>query len=341
MELTLPKRYHFSSDYSFFLHDLLAKLIHESEKENLFNVDINFKNADDAMKFKRQALEGEELWEWLYKCGYADVIKELSRKQVFVAVLADLCIFLYESLTCSEQGKLVVAYTLLRKPLKENLFILEWLLADPDDFSEKFHNHKIDELSISQISSDRKFEIISKALEKCEHKNWIDAGFIYELRYAKKSFVSYEAVWNQAVHLVTTNKNYKTTPENFNFVFSYNKKTMDELWRHYFRGLPVLLNHTVEVTFSLIKSITEVDFFTDSIVEAKRMVGFVLWSREFFQKYDKPDIIIEAKNILKTLKLECPLCNTKLSINKKNLYNFFYDSALVCKVCKTEIQFDL
>lgn len=341
MKKLIPKKYEFSYDYSFYLHDLLVQLIKESEAERIFDVEFTFKNSDEAQSFNKQSLEGEELWQWLYKNNYYQVIQELSRKQVFVAVLTDFCQFLYESLKCSNKGRLAIAYSLLRKPLKENLFILEWLLANPEDFSKKFHDHNLNDLDISKIPSQQKVKIISSSLDKSINKNWVDAQFIYDLRYSKNSFFGYEAVWNKAVHLVTTFKDYKTEPENLNFVFSNDKVIMDDLWRHYFRALPLLLNHTIEVTFSFIKNIIDLDIVSDYIFEAKRRIGMVLWSKEFFKEDDNSELFNSAKEILKSLELQCPLCKKRISIDKKNLYNFYYSSGIICKGCKTYVQLNL
>ena len=38
------------------------------------------------------------------------------------------------------EGELTVAYALLRKPLKDNLFYLEWMLADLPDFLGVFRS---------------------------------------------------------------------------------------------------------------------------------------------------------------------------------------------------------
>jgi hypothetical protein len=338
MKNIFPKKYQFSHDYIFFLHDLLARVIAEGEENDIFTVDIKFKTKKEANTFHELNLSSEEYWEWLETHGYGWINKELARKQVFVSVLSDLCHFLYESIKCAKKGKLSVAFALLRKPLKENTLILEWLLYNPGEFGDKFHNYKLEELSTSKISKKQKIEILEGAISKCKNPKWIDPNFIYELRYDKKSFISYESAWNKATHLITTFKSFKTEPENINFVFSYTPETMEELWRHYYRSLPILLNHLVEVAFAFVRNIYELSVITDNVLEIRRFIGFTLWAKEFFQESDNSFLLDYARDVLKAFDLKCSLCKEKISLNKKNLYQFYYSSGLVCKHCKTYIE---
>ena len=126
MKNVLPSEFKIGHEFAFFLHDLLAQIVVEGEKANIFQVPVTFRSQADAEAIRD--LSGEELWSWLQANRYEWVNLELSYKQLIVALLADFCQFVYEALRCSEKGKLAVTYTLLRKPFKDNLFYLEWLL---------------------------------------------------------------------------------------------------------------------------------------------------------------------------------------------------------------------
>jgi len=75
--------------------------------------------------------------------------------------LADLYQFVTEALICSEKGWLTASYALLRKPFRDNLFYLEWLLAEPDVFTNAFYKQDPEEFSVDKMMRESKvLEII-------------------------------------------------------------------------------------------------------------------------------------------------------------------------------------
>lgn len=178
----LPKEFEFSHDFAFFLHDILARMVVQGEKENVFNVKFEFSSKRDANKFEKLNMSGESLWNWLDDNDYGWVTEQLAAKQCLVALLSDFCQYMYESLICSKKGKLSVAYSLLRKPLKDNLFYLEWLFADPTEFRNSFNLSNPDDFSLGSISKEKKLDIIANAIESSKHKKWLSPEFIYDLR---------------------------------------------------------------------------------------------------------------------------------------------------------------
>lgn len=115
----------------------MALIIKEGEKNKHFEVKIKPKKEG---LFRLRNLAGDEPYQWLLDNGYKEVAERLTFKQVFAATLSDFLQFIYASLISSEKGHLAVTYSLLRKPLKENLFILELLLSKPVDFFIKFNS---------------------------------------------------------------------------------------------------------------------------------------------------------------------------------------------------------
>lgn len=129
----IPEEYKFAHEYCFFLHDLLANIVVVGEQEKIFHHRFKLKDPEHVKQLEGKS--GEELAEWMETNGYAAEFYETNRRQIIVALLSDFCHFIYEALECSRKGKLTVSFALLRKPLKENLFYFEWLLADSVDYS--------------------------------------------------------------------------------------------------------------------------------------------------------------------------------------------------------------
>ena len=310
-------------------------MVVQGEKENIFNVEIKFSSKKDAREFEKLNLSGEALWNWLDNNNYCWVTEQLTAKQCLVALLSDFCQYIYESLICSKKGKLSVAYSLLRKPLKDNLFYLEWLFTDPNKFHDSFNLSNPDDFSLSSISKERKLHIITNAITSSKYKEWLSPEFIYDLRYSKDAPYSFEALWNKATHLVTNFKSYKTEPGNFNFIFSGTESKLSQ-WDHYYRLVPLLLFYSIEVINVLLCNLTNKKY-ESTIDEQRRLVGFFLWTQETAIDANPKNILRYARDIVKVFDLTCPLCKKKVSLTKKNLKTFYYNLGLTCRVCQTEI----
>src|SRR5690554_5369778 len=78
-------------------------------------------------------LESKEIHiiEWLKKNELNNEIYELVVKELSRAIVADLSKFIYHALNAAKKGHMSVAYGLLRKPLTDELLILEQLAYDP------------------------------------------------------------------------------------------------------------------------------------------------------------------------------------------------------------------
>lgn len=330
----LPKKYEFVHEYSFFLHDILVSIIKEGENKKIFEVKHKFKDEREAKNWNPNKLQGEEFWFWLRANGYTNILRELSQKQVFIATLSDFCHYIYTSLECSKKAKISVAYELIRKPFKENLLFLEWLLADPEEFSDNFNEGNVADIAVSKISKDKKVKIISNALQNSKYSSWVDAHFIYDLRYSKKAEYGFEKLWNKATHLVTSFDEFKTENENLNFVFS-DDIAKESLWEHYYKLVPFLLFHTVQIVFGYVEKIGELSVLNDLLLEARKMIGFTL----VLNKNSRNDVILKgAKELLKGLDLVCPLCKQKIKLNKHNLISFYELSVMECNICNTIFQ---
>jgi hypothetical protein len=303
----LPENYRFSHQYVFFLHDFLVRIIKKGEPKGNFNISFEFR--DKKLIKKIEGLSGEDLLNTLIANGYEDECDLLILKQIFIAVLSDFLHFIYTALKASESAKLSVAYALLRKPLKDNLFILEWMLADTEDFLNNYKSEKsFKDLTIDKIPSNRKIEIIEKANSKIILPI-IPPDFIYELRYDKSKEYSFEPIWQKANHLITSCMHYKTEEMNLNFVFS-DDYAKENQWNTLYFLLPSLLFYAVQifmVTYSNL--VPEEDIDVDFLNRAA--IGFVLASKQTSGQNDV------YENAVQDLPIKCMKCGTEFKITEK------------------------
>lgn len=336
MAKLLPKDFRSSHDFAFFLYREVANTVVFGEKAQIFRSEFILKSESEAEVFKR--LSGEELLTWLQENGYGDVYLDIAYRQMMVALLADFCNFVYEALSCSEKGKLTVSYALLRKPFKENLFYLEWLLADPGDLISKFCFEPPSTLALSNsVSKERKIEIIKGAMEKTHHPDWISHQFLYDLRYTKAIDYGLESIWNKAIHLVTTFKAFPTESQNLNFVFSNADSLLDQ-WRRFYLLVPILLNHAVEIVESLIDTIAYRKKPDSGMMNARRIAGFILWAANQTRLNSKESLPINpTKDLFNGLNLKCTNCKRVVRFGIRNLRSFYQRGIVKCGYCRTSI----
>ncbi len=243
----LPEEYWHKQNFCWYMHDVILSIFRDCTKEG--RMDNSFKIKDEIQA--RELEETENIINWLYKNGYEHVANNTLGIEIFHAILADMCSFIYESLNTIENGKITVSLALLRKPFRDNLLYLEWLLADPKEFINMVNNQDIEKYAIEKISKDKKINIIKSAIEKLDNQEYfssMDEIFYYDLRYNYKPEYSLQRVWNKASHLVTTGNHIKSNE--FNFIFSGQEEDLDFI-EYYYNQVPHLLFYTYNIVIKL------------------------------------------------------------------------------------------
>jgi hypothetical protein len=245
-----------------------------------------------------------------------------------------MCHFLYEGLKCSEKAKLSVAFSNFRKPLQDNLFYLEWLLADWPDFLARFRRGP-EHIDLSKIEKDLKkaarIDIIGKAMDKTPLGRWIDPEWLYELRYEKATDFGLDPVFNHALHLVTTFKHYATSPENINFIFC-NQDDRVDLWSRLYLLLPPVLFHALYVVRALFMTFAPDFAPRDTFTDLWLTAGLLLWAQALGPD-DRQDAITTVFNdMLADVPLDCPQCGTRLNFGA-NMRSFWDRGEVQCSKC--------
>jgi len=334
----LPEEFRLAHDFAFYLHDSLVMMVQYGEQAGLFNVSFPFKSPEDAEVFGN--LSGDQAWDWLQQSGYEGVLAELVYRQLLVALLADACHFIYEALNCSRKGKTAVTYALLRKPLRENLFYLEWLLVDPKDLIGRFLHEGPERLLLSQpsVGEKQKRSIITDAAAMTAFPTFAPPEFLYDLRYSKDVAYGFETIWHKAIHLVTTyDERYATEKQNLNFIFSSGRDRLHQ-WRHLYTYLPPLLRYAVEVAEALMGSIVTLPGEELDAIQAKRQVGYVLWAKRYCSK-PSSDLFIESiEGLVNDINLTCPNCSARVEFTDEGMEAFWKTGMTKCRRCRARIR---
>lgn len=329
----LPEEFHFSHDFCFFLHDQLVSTLKSGEKAGIFNYRWKFREGDKAPP---EGVVGEELITWLEKNGHKDVVFILYYKQICAALLADMLHFIYEALTCSAKGKLTVAYALLRKPMKENLLYLEWLLADPASMLAAFDGEDIYAKSINRVFPEfKKVRVITEAIKRTEYVVWIDADFIYDLRYNKNFPAGLERLFQQANHLITSFRFMETERSNFNFVFS-DEDCWSSQWEGLYSFLPFLLFHSVQIVEALISNFANRKEGVD-LTDVRTAIGMIFWLERSPHAANSSSLRDDIRKSLGDIGLSCPECGKAIEFEDEQLLKLYWENALMCRACNWEI----
>lgn len=329
----LPPRFEFSHEYCLYLHDRLVDLIVYGEKEGFFNTTISFKNKDEAIEFSDPDLD---IFDWLEKQQRGDIVGEILLKSVFPALLSDFCHFIFESLSCSAKGKLSVCYALLRKPLKENLHYLEWLLADPEGLLNTFYNQESIELSFRRIGTPERIRnVVKNAISRTINATMFNPDYIYELRFDKTCPYGFEGLWNHAMHLITTKQPIHTEKQNFNFIFS-SETDRHRQWEQLYSQLPLLLFYTAEICEVLIALIRKEPMPDAANAILHRSIGFLLWGTEINKIFGDFKVHFGA---LKELVLDCPKCMHKIQPDIERIKKLYYYQKIKCPNCRTKLSY--
>ncbi len=321
----LPHEYHFSHSFCFYLHDQLVAALKSGEEAKIFDVKLI---SDHKLP---EGLAGDSLFEWLTDNGHRSVILDMYYRQITAALLADMLHFLYESLRCSAKGKITVSFALLRKPLKENLFYLEWLLAAPAEMLTAFEDQRPSAKSINLLSDVRKKEIIRAAVEKTSMGHWLDPDLIYDLRYNKRFSAGFEYLFQKANHLVTSFKALETEPANFNFVFSDDEAHRSQ-WNGLYSYLPPLLLHAVEVVEALLATFAKRRDGID-LTAIRNAIGFACWIDSGPHKDLGAEAMREMKSALLENELPCPSCHTEIFSADESLMALYNENSVSCAAC--------
>lgn len=279
--VVLPKEFHARHNISVLLYDLIADILVKPRYRTLKSTRIPL-DKEGLKIIKKLDAGGIHILDYLQSSERKNEIITVLSKHVFTCVLEDLLNFMYESLSCAKKGKMSVAYTLLRKPLTDELLILEQLFVDRNDFIDRFWfqgSPNLYDPSAGNLGPDRIRSIISSAIDKLGVLSPFFNNHIFDLRYNKSSVSGLNGLMNHGHHIVTADKNYKTENQNLNFVFSTDDD-YENYWNHYYHFVPYLLIYCSSLVDRLAHEFVKVNGEYRTLREFKRYLSMLFWNEE-------------------------------------------------------------
>jgi hypothetical protein len=330
-DIYLPKKYHKINNLCAIICDQLTEIYKEYNYKELSHTTIDFK---ENTKLIQEFIKGKiHPLDWLKENELNDKIEIVITKQIVLAVVSDFLNFMFESISCAKRSKMTVAYALLRKPVTDELLIIEQLLGDRKEFINRFfHSGNPEDYDPSDKNLNKQ-TIIRRAIDKLRVNLFPSSEFIYDLRYNKSFEAGINGISNHALHIVTKDKNYKTSEQNFNFVFS-NEADIERYYEHYYNLVPYLLIYSVAVIDELIFSLLtdEDNQNVKTVKEFRRLIGLILLT-EYTNVTQKRKNKILFKALTKDMILACPKCKKDNKIERADCELFFETEFFLCTKC--------
>lgn len=241
----LPDKYHKQHQQCFDLVCQIEEFIIKEEYRYLKA--LPFKIEEKDIEFFKN---GGHPFDFLQQYGKKEDMELAVKHQVLYALIIDFCYFMQEALLCSMKMRLVVTYSLLRRPLIDDLKIALKLLAD-SDFADNFIN--IEGYDPTKIKDEDLKELLS-ATDEIRIISPIKGNDIYGFVFDKDNPNSILNLSNQALHPITNrNKKNLTGKMNLNFMFA-NEENNDWMWNClYATLLPVLMYYTEIFNLCIVK----------------------------------------------------------------------------------------
>jgi len=319
----IPSKHWKAHEFCFFLHDSLVQLLIEYESSGAHNwVTEAFRSVA-----AERGVEGDEIdmLSFMKEHNLVEPYRHHLVSHLVLALTSDLLHFLYEALSCFEKRKFSVAFSLLRKPFKENLLFLCWLLGNEDDFLERFAANNYQ--TLNGVGAEKQVEILADAIKRLATADAFDASLIRDVIYSKSHGSGFEPIWQRATHLITSQGELlKTEDYTINFVFE--NPAADHNFDLLYSKLPYLLIFVTQVTLECFGLILKVNERTLSHLVISTMGCY---EALFLRSRTQPI----ARMLNKSLKpfLKCIHCEAPLRIDRYNAPTLYLAEHMKCKSC--------
>jgi hypothetical protein len=289
-ETVLPDFLLPAHDLCFLNHNILVELLRSGEESGIFSQKFEFINSADKEAFEQT----QDVFSWFEITSRSSERSELLKRIVFPALLSDFLHFIYEALENSRKGKLSVAYSLIRKPIQENLFLFEAIAADTEQFAGYLIDNPLKLRAGKAGGLDAHAKRIAFVLNAIAEEDRFDAEYLAQIRYAKIED-GFDGICNHAIHLFTEHPEIRTEPLNINFIFSGREQHITQ-WYYLYSRLPYLLFYARRLVEYLCSTFSRTAPEYLANIERRVIAGTLLWAPnvENTYRHEKIDKFVEA-----------------------------------------------
>ncbi|MBN6534182.1 hypothetical protein JZM39_00175 [Acinetobacter pittii] len=321
----IPDYYIASHEYIFFLHDHCAKLLVEFDKSNISELGLDYLLDKYEEKTGSSPLDIIDVLTFYKKNNLDAPYYHFLTSKLLIGLVGDLLHFIYESLKCFEKRKFSVAYSLLRKPLKENLIFICWLFNNHENFIELFEQetHK----SLNNLREAKIKMILKETINNLPLPEMFDFEILYNMIFSKQLSTGLETPCQRATHLITSQGEFlKTKERSINSIFD------DPFDDSYYDSMHICLPYIMLFTTHVI-----VEAFNNLIKLNNNTYQHLLLVS--IASYENLYIDGRKRKLTKSLSrnfksfLGCIHCKKTIKIQKENALRMFMLNQLFCNHC--------
>lgn len=325
----IPPAYRAHHEFCFHLHDSMLSIFKDLAQHSYPTVRLDFDNPSDAEKFKAT---GDPIGYFLEN-GHRDLAKTLSVGQAMMAVFSDFFNFIYEGLRALEKRKFVVALSLLRKPLKENLLYLTIMLVDDDAFFKGLESSPAKSFGHPGLQDTHRRTYFQRAKAMIPFGGFVNPEVLHDTIFDVGLDNGLAPLFDKATHLVTGRSQIATEDFNLNLVFK--NPADNDVYQTIYRQLSYVFMYAILLEIELFK---KAGFEVDRLANWFSLTGLGAYSGLFGQG---TCTVCDGMNRLLKPFLICPHCDAPVRIRKSEAGRFFVSHKLLCRKCHHEHDFPL
>lgn len=310
----LPEEFDLAHQLCFVIHDVMVQIIKSGEEGDFFNTTINVESPEQR-DYLAELDDIDDVFSWLEEEQRNDDKAQILKTTILPAILSDMMHCIFETLETSRKAKLGISYMLIRKPLQESLYLLESVVLDELDFSEKLTIEPQRLGSKNAGGVDNHAKRIEKVLEIINATSRFNPRYIAQLRYDKAQEDSFDGICNKAMHLFTNHKAIRTEKMNINFVFSGWDQKITQ-WDYLYSRLPYLLLYTLQVVENILETIapTSQEYLDD--IQRRISASILLWWPSVDENYKCDELEDFVKDTESWLNNHCSSSGYSTPLNK-------------------------
>lgn len=319
----LPVEYWPHHEFCFYLHDQMAELLVQYESSGAHEWVV--KAFDHAKKEHGIPNADIDILSILRQNELVPFYRHHIVSHLVFGLTTDMLHFLYEALICFEKRKFAVAFSLLRKPLKENLLFLSWLLGAEDDFIARFE--KDNYTTLNGLDAPRRQEILSAAIARLSTKEAFAAELLEGMIFSKTHDHSFEPIWQRATHLITS-QGVALRTEDLNINFIFHDTFSDDLYEALYRNLPYVMLYAIQVALECFARVLPSNEHTTSHLLLVSMGAYEC----LFDGRKRSGVTTMLRRHLKPF-LKCIHCKAPTKLTRTNAIGMYLRELVECQKC--------
>ncbi|QPF39125.1 hypothetical protein H0S58_06525 [Acinetobacter sp. TTH0-4] len=327
----IPSCYVPSHEYIFFLHDNCAKILVEFESSNISEIGLDYLIDKYLEKTGNSDFNIIDILTYYKKNKLDAPYFHFLTSKILSGLIGDLLHFIYEALKNFEKRKFSVAYSLLRKPLKENLIFICWLFNNHENFIDLFEKetHK----SLNNLREEKIKLILKETIDKLPLSEMFDYELLYKMIFSKKFSNGLEIQCQRATHLITSQGEFlKTKERSINSIF--NNPFDDTNYDSIHICLPYIMLFTTHVILEAFNNLIKLN---NNTYQHLLLVSIASYENLYVDGRKR----LLTKSLSKQFQplLNCIHCKKAIKIKKENSLKMFMLNHLICNSCNQYSEF--